>query len=100
MASTQVTCPHCQSKQVVKFGLNRQKKQRYQCRNRECSKDTFLLNYTHKGYLSETKTQIIDMTLNGSGIQDISRVLGISVNTVLSELKKSARFEKHTSRIT
>jgi transposase-like protein len=34
------------------------------------------------------------MTLNGSGIRDTSRVLGISMNTVLSELKKRKRNPK------
>ena len=29
------------------------------------------------------------MALNGSGIRDTSRVLGISTNTVMSELKKN-----------
>ncbi|MDR0460811.1 MAG: hypothetical protein LBH62_05190 [Nitrososphaerota archaeon] len=31
---------------------------------------------------------IIKMSLNGSGIRDIARVLGVSINTVLSVLKK------------
>src|SRR5260363_242975 len=94
MALTQVACPLCASQHVVRFGINRQKKQRYQYRNTECSKDPFILVYAHKGYLPETKRAIVELTLNGSGIRDISRVLGISVNTVLSELKKEARRSK------
>src|SRR5262245_6540756 len=31
---------------------------------------------------------MIDMALNGSGIRDTARVLGISTDTVLNELKK------------
>ena len=88
MASIEVKCPTCESNQVVKFGLNRQGKQRYQCHNESCPRNTFILDYENKGYLPETKKQIIEMTLNGSGIRDISRVLGISMNTVMSELKK------------
>jgi transposase-like protein len=88
MALIEVMCPTCESNQVVKFGVNKQGKQRYQCRNKHCKKDTFILDYENIGYLQEIKKQIIEMTLNGSGIRDISRVLGVSINTVLSELKK------------
>jgi transposase-like protein len=34
------------------------------------------------------KEQIIEMSLNGSGIRDIARVLKISPNTVIEEIKK------------
>jgi len=34
------------------------------------------------------KRQIIELALNGSGIRDTARVLGISTDTVLNELKK------------
>ena len=88
MAVIEVICPTCKSNRVVKFGLNRQRKQRYQCHNERCTRDTFILDYENKGYLPEIKKQIIEMALNGSGIRDTSRVLGISMNTVLSELKK------------
>jgi transposase-like protein len=37
------------------------------------------------------KEQIIDMALNGSGIRDTARVLGISTDTVLNELTKKSR---------
>ena len=94
MALLEVICPLCKTKTVVKFGLNRQGKQRYQCKNEACSKNTFILDYENKGCLPEVKEKIIAMALNGSGIRDTSRVLGISIMTVLSELKK----KKHRSR--
>ena len=47
-----------------------------------------MLNYENKGWLSETKNMIIEMALNGSGVRDTARVLNISKDTVLSELKK------------
>ena len=84
----EVICPVCKSNQVVKFGLNRQAKQRYQCHNEGCPRNTFILDYENKGYLPEIKKQIIEMALNGNGIRDTARVLGVSMNTVLSELKK------------
>ena len=43
------------------------------------------------GRLPEIKEQIIDMALNGSGIRDTARVLGISTDTVLNELKKKSQ---------
>jgi insertion element IS1 protein InsB len=88
MAHSTEHCPACKTDQVVKHGFSQGGKQRYQCKNSSCTKNTFLLKYSYAGYLPETKQAIIEMTLNGSGIRDISRVLGISVNTALSELKK------------
>ena len=49
---------------------------------------SFLLDYRYQGRLPEVKHQIIDMSLNASGVRDTARVLRISTDTVLSELKK------------
>jgi hypothetical protein len=38
--------------------------------------------------LPAVKQQIVDMTLNGSGVRDIVRVLGVSSATVIDVLKK------------
>jgi transposase-like protein len=35
------------------------------------------------------KEQIVEMSINGSGIRDTARVLKINKNTVISTLKKS-----------
>ena len=88
MAILKIKCPACHSQKVVKFGMTPEGKQRYQCRNTTCEKNTFLLEYTNQGYLPQIKQKIVEMALNGSGIRDTSRVLGISQNTVISELKK------------
>jgi transposase-like protein len=37
------------------------------------------------------KRQIVEMTLKGSGVHDIARVLQIGPNMVLKELNKSVR---------
>jgi transposase-like protein len=89
MAKIAVHCPACKTTKVVKFGNSATGKQRFRCNNTECNQSTFILDYTNKGFLSEIKKQIVDMALNGSGIRDTARVLKVSVNTVLSELKKS-----------
>ena len=94
MAVISVHCPTCKKETVVKFGLNCSGKQRYQCKNGACSKNTFLLEYSRNGDLPEVKEKIIEMALNGSGIRDTARVLGVSMNTVMSELKKKKPVSK------
>ena len=83
-----VQCPHCQSEQIVKRGKTRRGTQRYLCQNTACAKGSFLLDYRNHGCLPEVKHTIIDMSLNASGVRDTARVLRISTDTVLSELKK------------
>jgi len=46
------------------------------------------LDYSYNGLLPDVKGRIIDMALNGSGIRDTARVLRVSPNTVIDELKK------------
>lgn len=88
MALLPVRCPQCENDQIVKRGKTSNEKQRYLCQNEACPRQTFVLEYRHRGQLPQVKRQIIDMALNGSGIRDTARVLGISKDTVLSELKK------------
>ena len=87
-----VLCPHCGGDQVVKRGKTENDKQRYLCQNEACSAKTFISDYDYKGYLPEVKQQIIEMALNGSGIRDTARVLGISTETVMNEIKKKRVF--------
>lgn len=85
MVKTNVRCIHCKSKDVVKMGRQANNTPRCKCKN--CGK-TFQTEYLNKGAKPETKSLIVKMSLNGSGIRDIARVLGISQNTVISVLKK------------
>src|SRR5215510_11148695 len=81
-------CPYCQGEQVVKRGKTDSSKQRYRCHNPDCPHQSFLLDSAYKGRSPEIKQQVIDLSLNGSGVRDTARVLGISPTTVLKELKK------------
>ena len=81
-------CPHCHGTDIVRHGQTRQGKQRYRCREQRCAGRTFLLEYSYPGQSPAVKEQIIDMTLNASGIRDTARVLHVSTNTVMTELKK------------
>jgi IS1 family transposase/transposase-like protein len=83
-------CPHCHGTDIVRHGHTRQGKQRYQCRESRCAGRTFLLEYSYAGQSPEVKRQIVDMALNASGIRDTARVLHVSTNTVMTELKKKA----------
>ena len=92
-----VLCPGCQGNDVVKYGQSGEGKQRYQCRNSDCSRRTFILDYSYRAYLPEVKEQILDMAMNSSGIRDTARVLRISPTTVIETIKKKSSFESHQS---
>ena len=81
-----ILCPNCQSNDIVKNGKSIKQKQRYLCKN--CRRQ-FVIEYEYNDFKKETKNFIVPMTLNGSGIRDISRVLQISSNTVLSTIKQA-----------
>jgi predicted Zn finger-like uncharacterized protein len=85
MISKAIKCIHCRSEDIVRNGKHPNNKQRLKCK--KCGK-TFQEEYSNHGTKPQTKTLIVKMSLNGSGICDISRVLNISQNTVLSILKK------------
>jgi insertion element IS1 protein InsB len=85
-----VRCLHCHSEQIVKRGKTARGTQRYLCQHALCTTGSFLLDYRNRGCLSEVKQQIIDMSLNASGVRDTVRSLHIRPTTVLSKLKKQA----------
>ena len=87
MVMVALKCPFCRSEKVRKNGfVNR--KQRYLCENNECNHKTFYAEYTYKACNPDIRLKIIKMSIDGSGIRTIARVLGISTDTVISELKK------------
>jgi transposase-like protein len=84
-------CPHCQSGEVVKYGTAANGKERLRCQNAAHCGRTFIRAYTYQGRLPQVKRQSVELTLNGSGVRDIARVVRISPNTVIEELKKRPR---------
>ena len=90
MVLAPIRCLHCGSIDVIRHGQTSNEKQRFLCQNEGCGK-TFIQDYSDKGRLPEIKQRIVDMAVNGGGIRDTARVLGISTDTVMSELKKRAR---------
>jgi transposase-like protein len=91
MALAPIHCPTCHGVDVVKHGKTSDGKQRFRCQDPQCESVTFIHTYTYQGLLPEVKRQITDMSLNGSGIRDIARVLHISPSTVIQTLKKRER---------
>lgn len=83
-----VCCPHCDRDQVVKCGTTAAGKQRYRCQNEVCPHRTFIRDYSYRAYLPEVKQQMVDMAMNGGGIRDTGRVLGVGKDTVQRALKK------------
>jgi transposase-like protein len=87
MVSVALKCPFCGNEDVKKYGrIN--SKQRYACKNADCKRKTFYADYTYKGCKPEIKQDIIRWSVDGAGIRAIARELGISTDTVISELKK------------
>ena len=97
MTMIAVACPDCQRSDVIKAGKQPNGAQRYRCQNPTCPRTIFQLTYTAQGRLPETQRRIVEMALNGSGIRDTARVLRVSPVTVLSVLKKRARFNSGQS---
>ena len=88
MAVEAIRCPHCASEAVVKYGRASKGKERFRCQQAEPCGRTFIRADAYPGRLSEVKRQIVEMTLNGSGVRDIARVLQVSPSTVIGELQK------------
>ena len=91
MAEAAGQCPHCQSEAVVRYGRASNGKERFRCQQRESCGRTFLRLYAYPGGLPPVKRQMVEMTLNGSGVRDMARVLQVGPNPVLKELKKNIR---------
>jgi transposase-like protein len=88
-----ILCPYCGSDNLQKNGHRPNGKQRWRCN--QCRK-SFQQDYQYNACKQGIKEQIIELTLNGSGVRDISRILKINKNTVVSELKKKRHTLTHT----
>jgi transposase-like protein len=83
-----ICCPHCGGRDLQKNGHSENATQRWLCNHcRKSFQQTYRYNARRKG----VKEQIGVLTLNSSGVRDISRILQINRNTVVSELKKNAQ---------
>lgn len=87
----EVKCRYCQQTQPVrKHGTSRSGFPRYYC---QLCRRTFQINYRYNAHKPGIKEKIVTMVVNGSGVRDTGRILDISMNTVMSTLKKSRRYK-------
>ncbi|HXG64000.1 MAG TPA: IS1 family transposase [Blastocatellia bacterium] len=88
MCFEEITCPRCASLHIKKHGTTAQQKQRYRCK--DCGRQ-FITAYTYRADQPQVRQLVVPMTMNGSGVRDISRVLRISTNTVLALIREAAQ---------
>ena len=88
MVKITVKCPDCISEDIVRHGKNKQGMQVYRCRNKKCRRTKFQLEYKYKACYGGTTEKTTKMAINGSGIRDTERVLGIHHTTIINRLKK------------
>ena len=91
--------PSRQNLDVKKHGTSSNGKRRYRCLNQDCPYVTFSQSLDYPGRRREVKQQIVKMTLNGSGVRDISHVLQVSTAAVIQELKKAPQLQTVNQRL-
>ena len=83
-----IICPYCNFDDLVKNGHGKSGVQRWRCN--KCRK-SFQLDYKYNACKPGVREEIIQQTLNSSGVRDISRNLKIDKNTAVSVLKKTLK---------
>jgi len=86
----QIKCRYCTSENLVKNGHSETGLQRFRC---NMCKKSFQLDYEYNAWKPGIKEQIEVLTMNSSGVRDISRTLKINKNTVIKELKKKRQLK-------
>ena len=88
MALNTVYCPRCNSDHVYRHGKSAAGHVCYRC---PACPHVFQLTYTYEACKPGVKEKIIQMAFNSAGVRDTSRVLKVSVNTVISTLKNAVQ---------
>jgi len=83
-----ICCPYCKQDDVIRHSKSAKGAQRFLCKNDKCETKTFMLDYCYKACKPGIREQVVEMAINGAGVRDTARVLGIDKNTVMSTLKK------------
>jgi len=85
--SDTIICKNCHSKNIIKNGTTKTRKQQYKCKN--CNK-RFIEFYSYQAYHKNINSQIIQFTKEGLGIRSTARILKISTTTLLKRIIKIA----------
>ncbi len=88
MATVNVKCKYCKSTDIEKNGKSKDGRQYYRCK--ECRKK-FMLDYKYNGCNPGIDEDVVKLSINGCGISDITRILGIGKNRVKKALKKKPK---------
>ena len=80
--------PQCGGNDLIRNGKSPNGTQRWRCNG--CKK-SFRFAYRYHACERGMKEKMVEMTLSGSGVRDIGRVLKISKDTVCSVLKKTLK---------
>ncbi|KQK24946.1 hypothetical protein AR438_13535 [Chryseobacterium aquaticum] len=78
-------CKHCYSKNIIKNGTTKTRKQQYICKN--CNK-RFIEFYSYQAYHKNINSKLIQFTKEGLGIKSTARILKISTTTLLKRINK------------
>jgi len=76
-------CKNCYSKNIIKNGTTKTKKQQYICKN--CN-TRFINFYSYQAYQKNINSKIIQLTKEGLGIRSTARILKISSTTLLKRI--------------
>ncbi len=82
-----INCKYC-SQSCVKAGVRKTKRQTYRCKN--CGKYQ-QHDYSNGAYHSSINKDIVSLLIEGVGIRSISRILSISMTTVINRIKRIAQ---------
>ena len=83
-----LTCPHCASDNLVKYGFAPDGRQRYKCRT--CNKQHREHPRTN-AYSDEEKQTILDAQQERSSLRGLTRTFGVSRQTVTGWIKKKLK---------
>ena len=81
-----VLCRYCQSQNVIKHGRGKRAVQRFRCR--DCGR-TFQKPEADRSYTAAFRAQVLAAYQERASMRGISRVFGLSRNTLADWLKKS-----------
>lgn len=81
--SDSLICPNCKTKNLIKNGFTKNKKQQFYCKN--CHKRCIDF-YCYKAYKLTTNAKIIQFIKEGLGIRSTARILQISTTTLLKRI--------------
>ena len=88
MVTTTVHCPHCGSKEIMRYGQSPNGKQKYRCK--ACKRQS-REHPTPHAYPEERREEILRAYEERSSLRGIERTFGVSRTSVIGWIKKSSK---------